>query len=343
VVTAPAPEVLDVVVTDPIISRFAERLTAAAPEHRWRFLADASAADRAAAVAGADVLVCSRLEAAEAASALAVRLVQVTGAGLDRVAVQALPAQASVANTFHHARPIAEHVLMSVLALSRRLLPSDRELRAGTWRTIATDPGVPLHPTLDTMTLGVLGLGSIGLETVRLAEAVGMSTAAVRHRPDAPVPDGVHPRWVGGPADLPRLLAESDVVVVTVPLTAATEGMIGAAELAAMRPTAVLVNVARGPVVDQDALYRALVRGDIAGAAIDVWWGAPAPGRTPPADLPFAELDNVLLTPHHSGHARSTFEGRADDIADNVVRLARGEELRNVVRRGTPPVRSLHQ
>ncbi|MFI7580995.1 2-hydroxyacid dehydrogenase [Kocuria kalidii] len=341
--TAAVPDALDVVVTDPIISRFAERLIAAAPEHRWRFLADADAAERDAAVRTADVVVCSRLETSEAASAQTARLVHVTGAGLDRVAVEALPAGVAVANTFHHARPIAEHVLMSVLALSRRLLPTDRELRTGAWRTIATDPDVPLHPTLDTMTLGAVGLGGIGLETVRLAEAVGMSTAAVRHRPDAPVPDGVHPRWIGGPDDLPRLLAESDVVVVTVPLSATTEGMIGAEQFAAMRRTALLVNVARGPVVDQDALYHALVRGDIAGAAIDVWWGAPVPGRTPPADLPFAELDNVLLTPHHSGHARSTFEGRADDIADNVVRLARGEELRNVVRHGTPPARSLHQ
>lgn len=332
--TARPGDALDVVVTDPIISRFADRLTTAAPEHRWQFLGEAPPDARARGIAAGQVIVCSRLDAAEAASARAARLVQVTGAGLDRVAVDALPATTTVANTYHHARPIAEHVLMSVLALSRRLLPADREVRQGTWRTIATDPEVPLHPTLDTMTLGVLGLGSIGLETVRLAEAVGMSTVAVRYRPDAPVPDGVHPRWVGGTEDLPRLLAESDVVVVTVPLSAATEGMIGAAELAAMRPGAVLVNVARGPVVDQAALYRALVEGRIAGAAIDVWWGAPAPGRTPPADLPFAELDNVILTPHHSGHARRTFERRADDIADNVLRLARGQELRHVVRAG---------
>jgi len=211
------------------------------------------------------------------------------------------------------------------------------------WQTVANDPGVEFHPTLDTMTLGVVGLGSIGLETIRLAEAVGMSTAAVRHRPDASVPYGVHPRWVGGSADLPRLLGESDVVVVTVPLSAATEGMIGAPELAAMRRTALLVNIARGPVVDQGALYRALAEGDIAGAAIDVWWGAPAAGRTPPTDLPFAELDNVILTPHHSGHARSTFERRADDIAGNVVRLARGEGLRNVVRAGAPGASSAQQ
>ncbi|MFD1214915.1 NAD(P)-dependent oxidoreductase, partial [Arthrobacter sp. GCM10027362] len=143
---------------------------------------------------------------------------------------------------------------------------------------------------------------------------------------------GVRPAWVGGTAELPRLLAQSDVLAVTVPLSAETEGLIGAAELGLMKPTAVLVNVARGPVVDQAALYAALAGGALAGAALDVWWGAPEPGRTPPADFPFADLENVILTPHHSGHARSTFEGRAADIAVNIARLAGGLELCNVVR-----------
>ncbi|WRH26317.1 hydroxyacid dehydrogenase [Arthrobacter sp. JZ12] len=270
---------------------------------------------------------------AEEAAACTARLVQVTGAGLDRVAVASLPETVAVANTFHHERSIAEHVLMSILMLSRRLPVADEELRAGVWRTIATDPDVPLHRTLDTMTLGVVGYGGIGSETARLAAALGMDIVAVRSRPEAPLPDdGARPRWVGGIGELPRLLAESDVVVVTVPLTAATEGMIGVPEFAAMRPDALLVNVARGPVVDQAALYGALLERRIGGAAIDVWWGAPAAGRTPPADFAFGELPNVVLTPHYSGHARSTFEQRARDIAENVNRLAAGGQLINRVR-----------
>jgi len=330
---------LRVVVTDPIISRFADRLTQGLDGHDWSFAAAVEAEDRLAAVAAADVVVCSHLSAREAAAAVRARLVHVTGAGLDRVDIGSLPPAAAVANTFHHARPIAEHVVMSALALNRRLLATDRQLRSGSWRTIANDPSVPLHRTLDTMTLGVVGLGSIGAEVARLGAALGMETLAVRSRPEAPLPDGVRPAWVGGTGELPRLLAASDVVAVTVPLSPATEGLIGERELGLMKPTAVLVNVARGPVVDQAALYAALAGGGIdgkgiAGAAIDVWWGAPEPARTPPADFPFAELDNVILTPHHSGHARSTFERRAQDIAGNIARLAEGRELRNVVRAG---------
>ena len=322
---------LTVVVTDPIITRFADRLRVRAPGAQWIFCADALPEEKLLAVAGADVVVCSRMDVREAA-ACGARLVQVTGAGLDRIPVDALPATTAVANTFHHERPIAEHVLMSVLVLTRRLLAVSDELRAGVWRTIATDDQVPLHRTLDSMTLGVVGFGGIGSETARLAAALGMDVVAVRSRPDAPLREGDRPRWVGGIEDLPRLLAESDVVVVTVPFSAATEGLIGAAELAAMRDHALLVNVSRGPVVDQAALYRALSEKKIGGAAIDVWWGAPEEGRTPPADFPFADLPNVVLTPHHSGHARSTFELRADDIAENVNRLAGGEPLKNLVR-----------
>jgi phosphoglycerate dehydrogenase-like enzyme len=326
---------LTVLVTDPIIARWSAVLTAGAPGHDWVFHTDADEDAQRRAVAACDVLVCSRLSAAVAPSVRA-RLVQVTGAGLDRVAVAALPPGTEVTTTAHHERSIAEHVLLSVMALERQLLGRDRALRSGTWRTLATDPTVPAFRTLDSMVLGAVGLGGIGAATLRLAAAWGMDTIAVRGTPTGALPDGVAPRWVGGPGELPRLLEEADVVVVSVPLTPATEGMIGAAELDRMKPDAYLVNVARGPVVDQAALYAALSAPAgsptaIGGAALDVWWGAPAPGRTPPADHDFAALGNVVLTPHCSGHADSTFAGRAADIAANVERLAVGSRRLGVV------------
>ncbi|HRO30674.1 2-hydroxyacid dehydrogenase [Citricoccus sp.] len=329
---------LSVLVTDPIIARWSGVLTSGAPRHHWMFLTEADEDTQRQAAADCDVLVCSRLSA-ETAAGVGARLVQVTGAGLDRVAVDALPAGTEVTTTAHHERAIAEHVLMSVMALERRLLVRDRSLRAGTWRTLATDPTVPAFRTLDTLVLGAVGLGGIGAETLRLAESWGMATLAVRGTPDAPLPEGVCPRWVGGTGELPRLLAEADVVVVSVPLSPATQGMIGAAELTAMKPDAVLVNVARGPVVDQAALHAALTAPAgtptaIGGAALDVWWGPPSPGRTPPAEHDFTALDNVVLTPHCSGHAESTFAGRARDIAANVERLAAGTPRLGVVRSG---------
>jgi phosphoglycerate dehydrogenase-like enzyme len=225
---------------------------------------------------------------------------------------------------------------MVTLMLARNVAAADKAVRAGQWRTIATADDVPFHPVLADLTLGLVGLGSIGSEVARVATALGMKVRAVRRNASAPLPDGVQLDWMGRNDELKKLLAASDVVVVTVPLDSATKGMIGHAELAAMKPSAFLINVARGPVVDQAALFAALKERRIAGAGLDVWWGSPADGVVPPAELPFASLPNTVLTPHHSGHAHVTFERRAADIAANIGLLARGGQLRNVVARPAP-------
>lgn len=322
---------LDIVVTDPIISRF-EGLLRGDGGHRWTMAAAWSRDDQRRAIAHADVVVCSSLPPDLAATAGRVRLVHVTGAGFEKIALDSLPPGAAVANTYHHARPIAEHVVMVALMLTRRVLPVDREVRAGVWRTIATAPEVPFHHSLDGMVLGLVGLGSIGTEVARLASALGMRVRSVRNDPALPLPNGLRPDWVGATSDLPELLKSSDVVVVTVPLNDATRGLIGWPELSAMKDDAVLINVARGAVVDEEALFTALREGSIAGAGIDVWWEPPAAGRMPPSQFDFGSLDNVILTPHYSGHALVTFERRAGDIAANIARLASGEPLVNIVR-----------
>jgi phosphoglycerate dehydrogenase-like enzyme len=329
----PPKEGLRIVVTDPIISRFEEQLRHDGGAHHWIMAAAWTPELQLEALASADVVICSSFNSQLAAGARKLRLVHVTGAGYDKISLPDLPPGAAVVNTFHHARPIAEHVLMVTLMLSRRVMTADRALRAGRWQTIATDAEVPFHPTLGGMTLGLVGLGTIGAEVALMAGLLGMDVRAVRRNPDAPLPAGVRLGWVGGNDQLPELLAAADVVVVTAPLNPSTEGMIGAAEFAAMKDSAFLINVARGPVVDQQALFEALQERRIAGAGIDVWWGSPADGTVPPAQLPFAALDNTVLTPHHSGHARVTFERRATDIAANIGRLAEGGELLNVVHR----------
>jgi phosphoglycerate dehydrogenase-like enzyme len=225
---------------------------------------------------------------------------------------------------------------MVTLMLSRNVATAERALRRGEWRTIATDADVPFHPVLADLTLGLVGLGSIGTEVARVAGSLGMKVRAVRRNPAAPLPDCVRLDWEGGNGQPHERLTASYGRVVTVPLDAHTKGMIGAAELSAMKATGLLINVARGPVVDQSALYGALKERRIAGAGIDVWWGLPSDGVVPPAELPFAQLENAVLTPHHSGHARITFERRAGDIAANIGRLARGDDLVNLVARPVP-------
>lgn len=334
VTAAPARGVsLRILVTDAIISRFESALRRGGEAHEWVMAAGWPEAEVLAAAGEAEVVVGTTLTPAMAAAAPRLRLVHSTGAGVDRIALDALAPGVAVASTSHHAGAMAEHVVMVCLMLSRRVQAADRELRQGSWRTIATDQAVPFHRLLRGTTMGVIGLGSIGAEVARVASALGMRVRAVRRRPDAPLPRGVRVEWVGPLERVAALAAESDFLVVAAPLADATRGLVGRDAIEAMKPDACLINVARGPVVDQDALAEALGEHRIGGAALDVWWGAPGPGTTaPPSVARFAALDRVLLTPHHSSHAREVFELRARDIADNIARLAAGDALVRVVR-----------
>lgn len=328
---------LRIAVTDPIISAFADDLRRTAREHEWVF-ADLDVPGSArAAIDGADVVVCSRLTVDDMAGSGRVRLVHATGAGVDRVDAGAVPDGVALCNTGHHGAAIAEHVIMTALMLRRRVLEADAQMRRGEWRTVATVGGsagdaVPYHRSLAGSTLGLIGFGEIGRSVAPLAKAFGMRVVALRRHPDAGGPgtellDAVH-----GEDQLPALLRESDVVVITAPLTESTRGLIDAEALAHLHPDALIVNVARGALIDEDALYDALAAGRLGGAAIDVWWGAPDGTVAPPAVQRFAALDRVVLTPHYSGHAREVFVARAADIARNIDLLDAGLPLERRVR-----------
>lgn len=325
---------LRVLVTEPIMGRFEEVLTRGGTSpHTWDFAyGDDPRLTEVAATA--DVLVCSSATPTLLAAMPRLQLVHVTGAGYDKIPLDVLPSQVQLCNTFHHGRSIAEHVMMTSMMLLRGVLRSEADMRAGDWRNVIVDPTYPFGGVLSGRTLGVVGFGEIGTAVARLGAALGMEVRTVRRNPYAALPPGIDVAWVGRDDQLHELLATSDVVVVTVPLTGATRGLIDEEALAAMKPTAILVNVARGAVVDEEALHAALLDGTIAGAGIDVWWRNPRdPDVPPPSHLDFTKLPNVVLTPHQSGHTEEVFTGRAGDITDNVDALATGQPLRNVVRR----------
>lgn len=189
------------------------------------------------------------------------------------------------------------------------------------------DAALPQPQTLSSAKVGFLGFGHIGQATWRVLQSFGAQAHAVTASGKA---DGLS--WAGDTTQLPRLLEESDVVVVSAPLTETTRGIIGADELNKLGADGLLVNVARGPLVQEQALYDALRNHTIRGAALDVWYTYPSSGdHAQPAGAPFGELDNVLLTPHLSGITQQTFRGRIHDIAANLIALAEGNELRNLV------------
>ncbi|SDO34125.1 Phosphoglycerate dehydrogenase [Nakamurella panacisegetis] len=283
------------------------------------------------ALISADVLVGPRFTAEMGEAATNLRLVQVAGAGTDKIDVNALPHGAKVANTFHHEDSITEYVVAATVMLRRGIRQQDAALRRGEWVTPAHDAAQPWVSGLAGATVGFVGFGHIGARTWELFKAFRAHGMTVTRRGEIDATaQGLE--WAGTVDDIDKLLEMSDVVVVSAPLTPETTGMIGGSELSRMGPSAVLVNVGRGPLVDQDALYAALRDGAIGGAAIDVWYDYPPAGHTgSPSTQPFHELSNVLMTPHSSGLTRQTFDGRVVDVAENINRLAAGRPLRNVV------------
>ena len=285
-----------------------------------------------ARLADVDVLVTMAFTREMGAAARRLKLVQVPGAGLERIDRGALPAGTALANAYGHEVGIAEFALGAMLALTRDVVRLDAALRRGVWGSqwaVGAPPPAP-WPELAGKTLGILGYGRIGQALARRARAFDMEICAIRRDVDRSAKDGL--ALLGGLEVLDEVLRRSDYLAITMPATDATRGLIGAAQLAAMKRTAVLVNVARAEIVDEMALYRALAERTIAAAALDVWYRYPTEaGPAPPARQPFHELPNVLMTPHVSGWTEGMLRARVRLIADNVARVSRGEPPENRV------------
>jgi phosphoglycerate dehydrogenase-like enzyme len=283
-----------------------------------------------ARLADVDVLVGMGFTREMAAAAPRLRLVQVPGAGLDRIDRGALGPGTALANAYGHDVGIAEYVIGAMLALARDFCRIDADLRRGQWDSVWSGTPVPLWPELAGKTLGIVGYGRIGQAVARRARAFDMDVLAIRRDAARPDPHGL--AFVRGPEALDLVLGRSDFVAITLALTADTRGLIDARRIGLMKPTAVLINVARGEVVVEDALYEALHRGAIASAALDVWYRYPSGGGpTHPGHRPFHTLPNVLMTPHVSGWTEGMMEARAAVIAENIQRVARGEAPANLV------------
>ncbi len=245
------------------------------------------------------------------------KLVQLLSAGYDRVDIEAARrAGVPVCNNGGaNAVAVSEHAMMLMLAVSRRLTWLHQNVVSGRWRgnDVANTRLYELHGRI----LGIVGLGTIGKKTARLAQAFGMAVQyydIARLTEDQADALGVRFRL------LDELLRTSDLVTLHVPLTPRTRHMIGAAELGLMKPAAYLINTSRGPVVDEVALHRALADGVIAGAGLDVFDQEP-----PAADNPLFRLPNVVLTPHYAGPTWDNQYSRFRNGFDNVQRVARGE------------------
>ena len=280
----------------------------------------ASALREAAAILARDTG--KDLRPGEAGQIRSARLVQFITAGIDFVPLHALPAGIAIAgNGGAYAEPMAEHGLAMVLAASKRLLIEHAALGRGEFNQFTR------NRTLAGQVCGILGFGGIGVATARLMRALGMRIHAINRsgRSDEATD------WIGSVADLDGLLRVADVLVISTPLTPATKDLIGARELGLMKPDAILVNLARGEIIQQAALFDHLRTHPGFCACIDAWWTEPVRHGEFRMDHPFLSLPNVIGSPHNSASVPGMTEVALRRAVANICRALAGETPRYVL------------
>ncbi len=252
------------------------------------------------------------------------RFIQLVYAGADNIPFKLIPEDVILAsNAGAFAEPIAEHVLALVLALAKDLLPNNKMLGEGTFDRSG------FNQELRGSICGIIGFGGNGKAIARTMQAMGMQVYGINRsgKTDASID------FIGHTMDLKTVLESSDVVVVTTPLNRDTRDLIGGKELAWMKEDAILINVGRGDVINQKALYDHLKSHPNFRAGIDTWWSEPAGRGELELDFPFFELPNIIGSPHCADHVPQSMPGATRKALKNVKRFLLGKNIRGVLDR----------
>jgi phosphoglycerate dehydrogenase-like enzyme len=281
------------------------------------------------ALADAEVIV-SHIWKKDFPEAPNLKLLQSPAAGLDLIDIPSLPSGIKICNVDGHEQAIAEYCLMTMLALSHKLVDIATGFRDSSNWSGGGAGGGPLHGEILGQTVGIVGYGKIGREVAKRAASFGCHVIAANRSPIADKGDAAEVYPLG---ELDAMLPLCDIVVIAAGLGPETRGLIDARRFGLMKPTALLINIGRALILDEEALFNALKQKTIGGAAIDVWWRYPSASepQARPSNFPFHELPNVLMTPHCSSGTVGARDRRLSVIARNLDRFARGEAPTNVV------------
>lgn len=292
------------------------------------YLADYPDERRMEALDKADIVIslnpARELRKDEITSLAKVEYLQLLSAGLDHLPFDLLPENLIVAgNSGAYAVPMAEHALGMILALAKRLREEDRNMRKGQFNQMRRN--LLLHGKK----AAILGLGGIGTETARLLRALGMRIHAINTsgKTDEPV------EFIGTTDDLQEVLDDATVVVLSLPLNKFTRGLIGEKQLNWMKNDAILINIARGEIIDQGALYKKLKDNPNFKAGIESWWVEPFRHGKFHLDYPLLELENVLACPHNSSIVPELFQFGLENAFRNIKRYVNGEPLHGLLNR----------
>jgi phosphoglycerate dehydrogenase-like enzyme len=291
-----------------------------------RYLTNLDDAERRGSLSRADVVLSKNtgkeLRPDEPPLVAHARLVQFLSAGVDHIPVSQLPAGVPIAkNAGAYADQMAEHTLAMILAAAKRLLVEHRNLSQGEFNQFA--PNKFLRGGI----CGIFGFGGIGVAVARLMRCIGLRIHAINRRglSDEQV------EWIGTPERLDELMAAADVLIVSAPLTRATQGAVGRHQLSLMKDDAILVNVARGEIIDEDALYEHLASKPRFTACIEAWWIEPVRHGVFRMNRPFLDLPNVIGSPHNSTSVANSSTIALRYALDNCRRVLTGERPRHLL------------
>jgi len=258
------------------------------------------------------------------------KLIQIPFAGVDKLDFDLYKNCQGIyiCNIHSNRTAVAEHAFALILALAKNIVINDRDLRLGRWHGFSTkEPTVQLQGK----SLGIVGLGSIGWEIAKIGHSLGMKVFALKRKiEEKDLKKKNILEFLGEKKDLEKVIKESDFIVVAVPLTRETKGLIGKKELKLMKGK-YLINISRGVVIDEEALFKSLKEGNLLGAAIDTWYQYPSSEQREvlPGKFDFHKLDNVVMSPHIAGYTDRALEENIKSVFDNIVKIYYGEEPEN--------------
>jgi len=281
----------------------------------------------------ADILTTGRVPSEYIRNASSLKMIQTFGAGIDKIDRAAVLERDDliVCNNHVNAEEVSEYAIMLLLASAKHILHSDRNIRKGDW-SMAWGGPLPNYE-IRKKTVLIIGLGNIGKEIARRLRAFDMHLIAATRSGTSS-----HSELVDEVVcidDISPAVRKSDFVILSLPLTNESEGLVDADFLSLMKKSATIINISRGQIIDEGALYRVLSQRSIAGAALDVWWDYPdqwgGSGKYPSENYPFHELDNVVLSPHRAAYSENIVQDQIEFVGENILRFIRGDTPLNIV------------
>lgn len=280
----------------------------------------------------AEILLSGNVQGDFIRKATKLRMIQSLGAGIDKIDLDAVRERDDliVCNSHVNSAEVAEYAISLLLAATKNIIPSDRELRAGNW---IHRWGGPVHNLeIRGKKVLIIGLGHIGADIAKRLRSFDVIIVAATFSGGSRNAELVD--QVVRINEIKPQAEDSDFIILCLPLTEESKNLVDREFLSWMKPTSVLVNISRGQIIEEQALYKALKERQIHSAALDVWWRYPSKWRgtaVPPADIPFHELDNIVMTPHRAAYSENIRRDLNVFACENILRFIRGETPLNII------------